>query len=85
MGHTYWQQPLSKVNLAQAAMLAGLPQAPSDYDPLVHPQAARQRRLQVLGRLRDYGLITEAQLQSASAQPVAVTPVPGTIPANPPS
>jgi penicillin-binding protein 1A len=82
---TYWQQPLSKVNLAQAAMLAGLPQAPSDYDPLVHPPAARQRRLQVLGRLRDYGLITEAQLQSASAQPVAVTPVPGTIPANPPS
>jgi len=73
----YWRQPLSKVSLAQAAMLAGLPQAPSDYDPLAHPQAARERRGQVLVRLRDFGLITEAQLQLASVQPVASGPPSG--------
>jgi membrane peptidoglycan carboxypeptidase len=76
---TYWRQPLSRVTLAQAAMLAGLPQAPSDYDPIVHPAAARDRRRLVLDKLRDFGLITDAQLQSALTQPVASTVPEGTI------
>jgi membrane peptidoglycan carboxypeptidase len=76
----YWKRPVSKVDLAQAAMLAGLPQAPSDYDPIAHPDAARQRRSQVLSRMLDFGLISEADLERASAQPVATAlPSPGTI------
>ena len=78
---TYWGRPVSKVDLSQAALLAGLPQAPSDYDPIAYPEAARQRRAEVLGRLLRLGLITEAQLQLAAAQPVALSPAPrsGTI------
>jgi membrane peptidoglycan carboxypeptidase len=68
---TYWHTPVSQVNLAQAAMLAGLPQAPSDYDPLDHPAAARQRRSAVLMRLLHRGVITPEQYQAASAQSVA--------------
>src|SRR5579875_3285073 len=67
----YWRRPVSQVNLSQAAMLAGLPQAPSDYDPIEHPDAARQRRSAVLTRLLDSGLIDNSQFQAAAAQPVA--------------
>jgi penicillin-binding protein 1A len=82
---TYWRQPLSRLTLAEAAMLAGLPQAPSDYDPILHPESARARRRVVLDRLREFGLINDAQLQSALAQPVAATAPQGTIDRNNPS
>jgi membrane peptidoglycan carboxypeptidase len=77
---TYWRRPIGQVDLAQAAMLAGLPQAPSDYDPIVHPDAARARRNTVLNRLLNLGLITSDQLRLASAQPAATLPLnePGT-------
>jgi membrane peptidoglycan carboxypeptidase len=71
---TYWRRPVSQVDLAQAALLAGLPQAPSDYDPIAHPDAARARRTDVLNRLLRSGLINQSQLQIAAAQPVAVSP-----------
>jgi penicillin-binding protein 1A len=82
---TYWGEPLSKLTLAEAAMLAGLPQAPSDYDPIVHPDAARARRRLVLDRLRNFGLISDAQMRAALAQPVATTPPQGTIDRSRPS
>jgi penicillin-binding protein 2A len=58
------------LTLDQAAMLAGLPQAPSAYDPLLHPQAAITRRKQVLQNMAKYGDITEAQAKDAEQKPL---------------
>jgi membrane peptidoglycan carboxypeptidase len=66
----YWRRQVSGVTLAQAALLAGLPQAPSDYDPLLHPQAARQRRAEVLSKLVSAGRISAADAERAAAQPL---------------
>ncbi len=58
---TYFSVPASRLTLAQAALLAGLPQAPSYYDPLHNPAAALGRRDAVLHALRRSGDITEAR------------------------
>ncbi|MFL5922073.1 MAG: transglycosylase domain-containing protein [Gaiellaceae bacterium] len=65
---TYFSKRARFLTLSQAALLAGLPQAPSVYDPLHRPSAAIARRDQVLRAMRDYGDITEAQYQTAVAQ-----------------
>jgi penicillin-binding protein 1A len=62
---TYFSVPASRLTLEQAALLAGLPQAPSYYDPLHNPAAALARRDEVLQALRRSGDITEAQYASA--------------------
>lgn len=67
---TYWNEPIAAVDLAQAAMIAGLPQAPSDYDPLEHPGAARTRRGEVLKLMLDAGAITSATAEVANAAPL---------------
>jgi penicillin-binding protein 1A len=54
---------------AQASLLAGLFQAPSAYDPLVHPEAARARQAHVLDRLVDVGALTRSQADAVAAQP----------------
>jgi penicillin-binding protein 1A len=54
---------------AQASLLAGLFQAPSAYDPLVHPDAARARQAHVLDRLVAVGALTRAQADAVAAQP----------------
>ena len=56
----YFNEDADKVNLAQAALLAGLIQAPSGYDPLTNPVGARERRSQVLSRMVFYKSITPA-------------------------
>jgi membrane peptidoglycan carboxypeptidase len=66
----YFHRPLSQLTLAQDAMLAGLPQAPSAYDPLVHPGLARLRRDAVLAAMREQGLISAAQARRAASEPV---------------
>jgi penicillin-binding protein 1A len=65
---TYFSKRARFLTLSQAALLAGLPQAPSVYDPLHRPAAAIKRRDQVLRAMRDYGDITEAQYRTAVAQ-----------------
>src|SRR5215211_7637389 len=60
------------LNLAQAAMLAGLVQSPTNDDPLANPENAVTRRNQVLQRMFDLEHITEPELTEISAQPVAV-------------
>jgi penicillin-binding protein 1A len=65
---TYFSKDARDLNLVESALLAGLPQAPSVYDPLHRPAAARARRDQVLRALRDYGDITEARYLHAVAQ-----------------
>lgn len=62
----YFGRPLADLDLASWALLAGLPQAPSSYDPLLHPQAAIARRLEVLAAMRSEGYISAAQLQAAA-------------------
>jgi membrane peptidoglycan carboxypeptidase len=62
----YFHRPLRDITLAQAAMLAGLPQAPSLYDPLVHPALARARRAEVLALMVSQGYIGAEQAQVAS-------------------
>jgi penicillin-binding protein 1A len=63
---TYFSVPASRLTLEQAALLAGLPQAPSYYDPLHNPAAALGRRDAVLRALRRSGDITDAQYVPAA-------------------
>ncbi len=66
----YFGHPLSQVTLAEAAEIAGMPQAPSAYDPRYEPQMALQRRGQVLNSMVSLGYISPAAAQAAQAQPV---------------
>ena len=66
----YFGKPLSQVTVAEAAMLAGLPTAPSLYNPVVNPQFAKQRQLYVLRRMHELHFITDEQLQLAQQQPI---------------
>ena len=61
---TYFSKPAKKLTLAQAALLAGLPQAPSRYDPFANPSAARARRKEVLRAMLGTGAITRRQYRS---------------------
>ena len=63
---TYFSVPASRLTLQQAALLAGLPQAPSYYDPLHNPAAALGRRDEVLRALRRSGDITAGQYEAAA-------------------
>jgi penicillin-binding protein 1A len=62
---TYFSRPAGRLNLRQAALLAGLPQAPSVYDPLEHPWRARRRRNEVLAAVRKAGEISAARYRAA--------------------
>ena len=63
----YFSRKAADLTIPQAALLAGLPQAPSRYDPFVDPKAARDRRAEVLQAMLDQGVITQAQFAAASA------------------
>ncbi len=71
---TYFSEPARDLTLAQSALLAGLTQAPSAYDPFAAPQAARARRDEVLAAMLDTGSITRAQHDKAVASPLALDP-----------
>ena len=66
----FFGKPASQLDLAQCALIAGLPKAPSRYSPLVNPGLAEKRRNLVLGIMRDQGLITNAQHRLATGEPV---------------
>jgi len=68
--HVYYGKPLEQLDLAQIAMIAGLPKAPSRYNPIVNPSRALTRRNYVLNRMLALKFITEADLRLAKAQPV---------------
>jgi penicillin-binding protein 1A len=63
----YFSRSARDLTIAQAALLAGLPQGPSRYDPFVHPVAATDRRAEVLQAMQDQGVITQAEYADASA------------------
>lgn len=68
----YFGKPLERLTLAEAAVLAGLPKAPSAYNPVANPQRARQRQQYVLRRMKELGHISEAQYAEALSAPLQV-------------
>jgi membrane peptidoglycan carboxypeptidase len=72
---TYFDQPdLTKLSLGQVAMLAGLAQRPSEYDPVQNPAAAKARRADVLDAMVDNNYITASEAAAAKAEPIVVKP-----------
>jgi penicillin-binding protein 1A len=67
---SYFDKPLSQLDIAEAASLASLPKAPTTYNPFLHPQEALQRRNFVISRMLDDGAITQAQAAAATAEPL---------------
>lgn len=61
----YFGKPIEELNLAESALLAGLPQAPSKYSPFHHPEQAKKRQAYILNRMVEEGFITEAESQKA--------------------
>ncbi|MBU6497676.1 MAG: PBP1A family penicillin-binding protein [Rhodospirillales bacterium] len=74
--HIYFGVSARHVNLWQAAMIAGLPRAPSRFSPRVNPQLATARAREVLTAMAETGVITPAQAQAASAQIALPAPPP---------
>jgi penicillin-binding protein 1A len=66
----YYNKAVNQLTLAESAMLAGLPKAPSLYNPITNPQRAKQRQQLVLRRMADLGYITAAQHDEAVKAPV---------------
>jgi penicillin-binding protein 1A len=71
---TYYTRNASELTLPQAALIAGLPQAPTAYDPFAHPWKAKARRNQVLRALLEQGRITPAQFRWARSQRLRLRP-----------
>ena len=70
--HTYFGKPIRELSVAEAAMLAGLPKAPSAYNPVVNPKRAAQRQQYVLRRMLELGFINEAEQREAIETPLKV-------------
>lgn len=71
----YYRKDVKDLTLAEMALLAGLPQAPSTYSPFRDAEKARQRRQYVLGQMLSKGMIAKAEYDEASASTVSVYPV----------
>ena len=63
----YFSKPVAKLSLTQAALLAGLPQAPSEYNPILNPGAAKARRNQVLRQMAKQDYLTPERARAAQA------------------
>ncbi|HKT44779.1 MAG TPA: transglycosylase domain-containing protein [Gaiellaceae bacterium] len=73
---TYFSKPAKRLTLAQAALLAGLPQAPTAYDPLRDPEAAKARRQEVLQAMLAQGDIGRRAYRNAVRAPLGLNPSP---------
>ncbi len=69
---TYFGKPLKDISVAEAAMLAGLPKAPSTYNPISNPKRAKARQLHVIERMLENGFINQAQADAAKNQKLNV-------------
>lgn len=69
---TYFGKPLSQISTAEAAMLAGLPKAPSRFNPVVNPQRARTRQIYILRRMNELGHITKEELGKAGEEKLVI-------------
>lgn len=68
----YFGKPLKDITIAEAAMLAGLPKAPSAYNPIVNPSRARTRQLYIIERMEQNGFITADQAKTAKEEELHV-------------
>lgn len=68
----YFGKPLERLNLAEIAVLAGLPKAPSRYNPVANPKRAKQRQHYVLRRMHELKFITDAEYEAALHTPLVV-------------
>jgi penicillin-binding protein 1A len=68
----FFNESASQLNLQQAALLAGLPQAPSQYNPFLYPGTAHDRRNEVLAKMAELHYISAAQAATAQAAPLEV-------------
>ncbi|MDQ8030582.1 penicillin-binding protein [Bordetella genomosp. 1] len=75
---TYFGKPLSQVTPAEAAMLAGIPKAPSRFNPISNRPRAELRQRYVLGRMYSLGYLTEPEYKEAMAQPIVMKSAEGT-------
>jgi penicillin-binding protein 1A len=64
----YFDKPLKDITIAEAAMLAGLPKAPSAYNPITNPKRARSRQLHIIERMLENGYITAEQAITAKKE-----------------
>ncbi len=70
----FFDKPVSQLDLEQCALLAGLPQAPSQYNPLLNPAAARERRNEVLAKMAELHYISRAQADATERAPLETHP-----------
>ncbi|MBK7413812.1 MAG: penicillin-binding protein 1A [Dechloromonas sp.] len=68
----YYGKPLKDISIAEAAMLAGLPKAPSAYNPIVNPKRAKIRQQYVLRRMHDLGYITDVQFEESGKEALVI-------------
>lgn len=68
----YYRKHVKDLTLAECALLAGLPQAPSKYSPILNPVRAKERQMYVLGRMADENYITRDEARAAVAEPIKV-------------
>ena len=68
---TYFGKNLEQLDIAEIAMLAGLPKAPSAYNPVVNPKRAKLRQAYVLRRMHELGIIDTQQQEAAQLEPIA--------------
>ena len=69
---TYFGKPLKDISIAQAAMLAGLPKAPSSYNPIANPKRARARQLYIIDRMLENRFITAEQAANARQETLEI-------------
>ncbi|MEJ2754367.1 MAG: penicillin-binding protein 1A [Gammaproteobacteria bacterium] len=69
----YYGRPLSELTLAELAMIAGLPKAPSRFNPISNPERAKLRRDWILGRMQILDFIDNDQFETATAAPISAT------------
>jgi len=69
---TYFGHDVDRLSLPEAALLAGLPQAPSRYSPARYPERARERQVYVLEQMRDAQMISREEMEQALAEPVTI-------------
>jgi membrane peptidoglycan carboxypeptidase len=70
---TFFGKDVKDVTLPEAALLVGMLRAPSDYDPFLHPDAAKQRRNEVIQNLVDVGKLSQADADKYKATPVSLS------------
>ena len=68
----YFDKPLKAITVAEAAMLAGLPKAPSAYNPISNPKRAKARQLHIIDRMQENGFITAEQALTAKKEELTI-------------